>query len=69
MTQQWSDKLIMSYCPADGRVLGSGIKPSTADDVNRAIQAAKTAQVEWAKTSFADRRKVLRTLLKCVRQP
>ncbi|GFF75138.1 putative aldehyde dehydrogenase-like protein C21C3 [Aspergillus lentulus] len=63
---QWSDKLIMSYCPADGRVLGNGIKPNTADDVNRAIQAAKTAQVEWAKTSFADRRKVLRTLLKYV---
>ncbi|KAH2256240.1 hypothetical protein KXW14_005738 [Aspergillus fumigatus] len=66
LAQQWSDKLIMSYCPADGRVLGTGIKPNTADDVNRAIQAAKTAQVEWAKASFADRRKVLRTLLKYV---
>jgi hypothetical protein len=34
------------------------------EDVNNAVQAAKTAQPEWAKTSFAERRKVLRTLLK-----
>ncbi|EAW08750.1 aldehyde dehydrogenase family protein [Aspergillus clavatus NRRL 1] len=63
---QWNNKLIMSYCPADGRVLGTGIKPATAEDVDRAIQAAKNAQVEWAKTGFAERRKVLRTLLKYV---
>jgi acyl-CoA reductase-like NAD-dependent aldehyde dehydrogenase len=54
----------MSYCPADGRVLGNGIKPATVEDVNDAVQAAKAAQREWAKTSFAERRKVLRTLLK-----
>ncbi|KAF9891348.1 Meiotic Sister-Chromatid recombination aldehyde dehydrogenase [Aspergillus nanangensis] len=63
---QWSDKLIMSYCPADGRVLGSGIKPATPEAVDRAIQAAKTAQVEWSQTTFAERRKVLKTLLKYV---
>ncbi|KAJ5895956.1 uncharacterized protein N7473_005355 [Penicillium subrubescens] len=62
----WNDKLIMSYCPADGRVLGNGIKPATVEDVNVAVQAAKAAQPEWAKTSFAERRKVLRTLLKYV---
>lgn len=56
----------MSYCPADGRVLGKGTKPATKDGVDRAIKAAKHAQVEWAKTSFAERRKVLRTLLKYV---
>lgn len=56
----------MSYCPADGRVLGNGIKPATVEDVNNAVQAAKAAQGEWAKTSFAERRKVLRTLLKYV---
>lgn len=56
----------MSYCPADGRVLGNGIKPATVEDVNVAVQAAKAAQLEWAKTSFAERRKVLRTLLKYV---
>jgi acyl-CoA reductase-like NAD-dependent aldehyde dehydrogenase len=64
--QVWNDKLIMSYCPADGRVLGNGIKPATIEDVNVAVRAAKAAQPEWAKTSFAERRKVLRTLLKYV---
>ncbi|KAG2418864.1 hypothetical protein HFD88_001966 [Aspergillus terreus] len=63
---QWNDKLIMSYCPADGRVLGSGIRPATPEDVDRAVQAAKTAQIEWSKTTFAERRKVLKTLLKYV---
>lgn len=56
----------MSYCPADGRVLGNGIKPATVEDVNEAVRAAKAAQREWAKTTFAERRKVLRTLLKYV---
>ncbi|PKY06766.1 betaine aldehyde dehydrogenase [Aspergillus campestris IBT 28561] len=63
---QWNDKLIMSYCPADGRILGKGIKPATPDDVNRAVQAAKNAQGEWARTTFGERRKVLNTLLKYV---
>lgn len=63
---QWSEKLIMSYCPADGRVLGNGIRPETPAGINRAVQAAKEAQVEWAKSSFAERRKVLKTLLKHV---
>lgn len=54
----------MSYCPADGRVLGNGIKPATVEDVDAAVQAAKVAQQEWAKTTFAERRKVLRSLLK-----
>jgi acyl-CoA reductase-like NAD-dependent aldehyde dehydrogenase len=56
----------MSYCPADGRVLGNGMKPATVDDVNEAVRAATAAQREWAKTTFAERRKVLRTLLKYV---
>ncbi|KAJ6088693.1 hypothetical protein N7486_009954 [Penicillium sp. IBT 16267x] len=63
---KWNDKLIMSYCPADGRVLGNGIRPATVEDVDEAVRAAKTAQREWAKTTFAERRKVLRTLLKYV---
>lgn len=56
----------MSYCPADGRVLGNGIKPASVEDVNEAVRAAKAAQREWAQTTFAERRKVLRTLLKYV---
>lgn len=54
----------MSYCPADGRLLGSGIKPTSADGIHRAVQAAKEAQLEFAKTTFAERRKVLKTLLR-----
>ncbi|KAL4803269.1 Aldehyde/histidinol dehydrogenase [Aspergillus unguis] len=63
---QWNENLIMSYCPADGRVLGTGIKPATADDVNQAIKAANRAQEQWATTTFAERRRVLKTLLKYV---
>ncbi|KAJ5674648.1 uncharacterized protein N7477_004582 [Penicillium maclennaniae] len=63
---KWNDKLIMSYCPADGRVLGNGIKPATVEDVNTAVRAAKAAQREFAKTTFAERRQILRTLLKYV---
>ena len=56
----------MSYCPADGRILGTGIKPATPETVDQAVQAAANAQVEWARTTFAERRQVLRTLLKYV---
>ncbi|KAL3477244.1 oxidoreductase [Aspergillus californicus] len=63
---EWNENLIMSYCPADGRVLGTGIKPATPDDIERAIQAAKTAQVQWSETTFSERRRVLKTLLKYV---
>ncbi|OJJ55836.1 hypothetical protein ASPSYDRAFT_48086 [Aspergillus sydowii CBS 593.65] len=63
---QWNENRIMSYCPADGRVLGTGIKPATPDDVDRAVNAAKRAQEQWASTTFAERRRVLKTLLKYV---
>ncbi|KAL3456073.1 Aldehyde/histidinol dehydrogenase [Aspergillus heterothallicus] len=63
---QWNESLIMSYCPADGRVLGTGIKPATPDDINRAVQEAQRAQTQWSNTSFAERRKVLKTLLRYV---
>lgn len=66
LLQKWNDQLIMSYCPADGRVLGNGIKPASVENVHEAVRAAKAAQREWAQTSFAERRKVLRTLLKYV---
>lgn len=63
---QWDKDLIMSYCPADGRVLGNGIRPATREVVERAVEAAGNAQVEWARTGFAERRRVLRTLLRFV---
>ena len=56
----------MSYCPADGTVLGTGIKPATAETVDLAVTAAQKAQAEWARTDFSQRRRVLRTLLKYV---
>lgn len=62
---QWDKDLIMSYCPADGRVLGNGVQPATREVVEKAVEDAASAQVEWAKTGFAERRKVLRTLLRC----
>lgn len=54
----------MSYCPADGRQLGAGVKPTSAEGIRHAVQSAKEAQAEFAKTTFAERRKVLKTLLK-----
>ncbi|KAI4139875.1 MAG: hypothetical protein LQ340_007957, partial [Diploschistes diacapsis] len=53
---------IQCYCPATGQKLGL-INPYTPEGIDRAIAAAKTAQPSWAKTTFAQRRKVLRTLL------
>ncbi|KAI9880746.1 MAG: Meiotic Sister-Chromatid recombination aldehyde dehydrogenase [Pleopsidium flavum] len=56
---------IQCYCPANGRFLGL-VNPATADGINRAVAKASEAQVQWAKTSFKQRRKVLRTLLRYI---
>ncbi|KAF2745811.1 ALDH-like protein [Sporormia fimetaria CBS 119925] len=58
-------KLIQCYCPATGEALGR-VNPSTREGVDRAIEKAKAAQVQWAKTTFSERRKVLKTMLKFV---
>jgi len=34
------------------------------DGIDRAMAKAAEAQVQWARTTFAQRRKVLRTMLK-----
>ncbi|KAF2017347.1 Aldedh-domain-containing protein [Aaosphaeria arxii CBS 175.79] len=57
--------LVQCYCPATGESLGR-VNPSTTDGIDRAIAKAKEAQVQWAKTTFAERRKVLKTMLKFV---
>jgi acyl-CoA reductase-like NAD-dependent aldehyde dehydrogenase len=57
--------LIQCYAPATGQSLGR-INPSTADGIDRAIAKAKAAQVQWAQSSFIQRRKVLKTMLKFV---
>ena len=54
---------IQCYAPATGQLLGL-INPTTPDGIDRIVSKASEAQVEWAKTSFTQRRRVLRTLLK-----
>ncbi|KAK2802338.1 Meiotic Sister-Chromatid recombination aldehyde dehydrogenase [Onygenales sp. PD_10] len=64
---KWNDAKILSYCPADGRLLGDetrGIKPATPEDIDLAVRRAEAAQLKWQNTTFAERRRVLRTLLK-----
>lgn len=56
---------IQCYAPATGRSLGF-INPATPAAIDRAIDAAETAQKTWANTSFRERRKVLRSMLQYV---
>jgi acyl-CoA reductase-like NAD-dependent aldehyde dehydrogenase len=44
------------------------VNPSTPDGIDRAITRAADAQKQWTKTTFALRRKVLKTLLKFILQ-
>ncbi|KAI1278905.1 Aldehyde/histidinol dehydrogenase [Xylaria sp. FL0933] len=53
---------IQCYAPATGQFLGF-VNPSTAAGLDRAIAQAAAAQERWAKTSFAERRRVLRSML------
>ncbi|KAL9102863.1 MAG: hypothetical protein Q9163_002044 [Psora crenata] len=53
---------IRCYCPANGRLLGL-VNAATPDGIDRAVGKAKEAQLQWAKTTFKQRRRVLRTLL------
>ncbi|KAF1851699.1 ALDH-like protein [Cucurbitaria berberidis CBS 394.84] len=57
--------LIQCYAPATGEALGR-INPSTPASIDRAISKAQSAQIKWALTTFRQRRKVLRTMLKFV---
>lgn len=55
---------IQCYAPATGQFLGL-VNPSTPAAIDRAVASAKAAQTVWASTtSFRDRRRVLRSLLK-----
>ncbi|EER29937.1 Meiotic Sister-Chromatid recombination aldehyde dehydrogenase [Coccidioides posadasii str. Silveira] len=56
---------ILSYCPADGRLLGdeNGVKPASPEKIDLAVRRAVVAQLKWKRTTFAERRRVLRTLL------
>ncbi|KAL6705536.1 Meiotic Sister-Chromatid recombination aldehyde dehydrogenase [Coniothyrium glycines] len=57
--------LIQCYAPATGEALGR-INPSTADAIDRAVSKAEKAQVQWAQTTFRQRRRVMKTMLKFV---
>ncbi|KAF3902377.1 hypothetical protein ABW20_dc0101346 [Dactylellina cionopaga] len=61
------DNLIQCYAPATGRLLDI-VKPASQADVDTAIAKSTEAQKEWARTSFKQRRKVLRTLLRYILQ-
>lgn len=56
---------IQCYAPATGEVLGR-IRPHGRKDVDEAIRRAQKAQEGWKSTSYSQRRKVLRTMLKYV---
>lgn len=62
----FNDSKFLSYCPADGRFLGgdNGTKPANASDVEQVVDRAVVSQATWQMTSFLERRRVLRTLLK-----
>ena len=60
-----SDYMIQCYAPATGASLGK-VAPAYPEDIDAAIKEAAAAQEQWAKTSFDERRKFLRTLLKYI---
>lgn len=56
---------IQCYAPATGHSLGL-INPASRDKIDRIIARAAAAQLTWSKTTFSQRRKVLKTLLKFI---
>lgn len=64
-SQKSGTTAIQCYAPATGQLLGF-VNPSTPAAIERAIEAAQVAQKKWATTTFAQRRTVLRTLLRHV---
>ncbi|CAG8454984.1 9445_t:CDS:2 [Cetraspora pellucida] len=53
---------IVCYDPATGQLL-SNIRAHTEQDVIEALKKARKAQKKWAKTTFKERKKVLKSLL------
>ena len=52
---------IQCYAPATGEFLGF-VNPVTPEGIDRAIDKAQAAQEQWAKTTFTQRRQVLRCI-------
>lgn len=65
MKKSSTDYMINCYCPANGKLLGK-VAPAYPEDIDNAIAKAAAAQQQWAKTSFDERKRVLRTLQKYV---
>src|SRR6056300_868154 len=53
-----SNDWIDNYCPANGEVYGQ-IPNSSAEDIEKAYQSAKSAFSHWSQTSFEERSRVL----------
>ncbi|TGZ81846.1 Aldedh-domain-containing protein [Ascodesmis nigricans] len=60
-----TDYRIQCYAPATGCFLGT-VTPAYPEDIDAAIKSASAAQEKWATTSFDERRKVLRTLMRFI---
>jgi acyl-CoA reductase-like NAD-dependent aldehyde dehydrogenase len=56
---------IQCYAPATGQFLGL-VNPTTPDGIDRILTKAAATQKEWSKTTFSQRRRVLKSLLKFV---
>ncbi|KAI2467839.1 ALDH-like protein [Annulohypoxylon bovei var. microspora] len=56
---------IQCYMPATGQFLGF-VNPSTPAGIDRAVEQASAAQSKWARTTFGERRAVLRSMLQHV---
>ncbi|KAK9238700.1 Aldehyde/histidinol dehydrogenase [Lipomyces kononenkoae] len=59
--------LIHCYCPATGQYLGR-VPASTKEDIDTAVRKCQNAQGVWQKTSFEDRKVVLRLLLEFLKK-
>lgn len=67
-TQVYNGK-IFPRATADGRLLqDEPIIPATTQDIDKAIARAESAQKQWRNTTFSQRRKVLRTLLRYINE-
>ncbi|KAE8440565.1 hypothetical protein EG329_007223 [Mollisiaceae sp. DMI_Dod_QoI] len=52
---------VQCYAPATGQFLGF-INPTTPEGIDRAVEKAQSAQEKWSRTTFRQRRQVLRCM-------
>jgi len=56
--------MVMCHDPSTGQFLGME-RAATPEDVTACVERARKAQAEWARSSFAQRRQLLRILSRC----